>query len=135
MTVLKFEMSGREFLFDGALEVTADELWALDELGVSESEIVAVLGGDGDRPPSGRVTRVFCALAYLSARRADPSTTWAPFARTIAPATLNVLGVEASGLGAALLADDKPAEEQPEKPKRAPKAKKPQEKVEEPAPA
>jgi len=136
VAVLKFEMSGREFAFDGDLEVTADELWALDELGVSEREVVAVLTKADDRGRPERVTRVFCALAYISARREDPSTTWASFARTIAPGTLNVLGVEASGLGAALVADDKPAEEpEPERPKRAPKAKKQPEKVEEPAPA
>jgi len=102
VTVLKFEMSGRQFTFDGDLEVTADELWALDELRVDATEIVAALGG-GDRPPPERVTRVFCALAYLCARRENPATTWAQFSRTIAPGTLNVHGVEPSGLGAALL--------------------------------
>jgi hypothetical protein len=115
--------------------VTADELWALDELGVSEGEIVAVLEGAAT---GGRAARVFCALAYISARREDPATTWAQFARTIAPGTLKLLGVEPSGLGPALLADDKPGDEpqagEKPRPKRAPRAKK-TEKTEEPVSA
>jgi hypothetical protein len=133
---MRFEMSGREFTFDGGLDVTADELWALDELGVSEAEIVSVLNGGADeRISPARAVRVFCALAYISARREHPGTTWPEFARTIAPGTLKLLGLEPSGLGPALLADQpaEPEAEEKPKPKRAPRAKK-AERIEEPAP-
>jgi hypothetical protein len=107
--VLRFEMSGRRFAFDFERDITADELWALDELGVSAAEMAAVLAridsGDVDEH---RITRALCALAYLCARRDDPKVSWAEFSRTIAPATWRPLDDdEPVSVGEAL---SKPAE-------------------------
>lgn len=110
---LRFEMSNRVFRFDAERDITADELWALDEVGVTEDEMVAALDGlNGDDISISRKTRALCALAYLAARREDPATKWSEFSRTIAPATWRPIpDGEPASVGEALA----------EKPKRAKK--------------
>lgn len=93
MALMTFRVSGREFTYDGDKDWTADELFALDEIGgIDYDEIKAVLTGAirGEQMSEGRVMRVMCVLAFIGARRHDPSTTWAKFSREIEPASLQI---------------------------------------------
>lgn len=97
--VLRFRMSDQTFAYDWAQELTAADTFALDEMGVKVTELDdAVQNADamasGDRAFTQMGLRVICAVAFLAHRRDGHNTPWREFARTIAPATLEVLGID-----------------------------------------
>lgn len=97
--VLRFTMSGQTFAYDWAQELTAADTFALDEMGVKVTELDdAITNADamasGDRAFTQMGLRVICAIAFLAHRRAGNDTAWKDFSRTIAPATLEVLGID-----------------------------------------
>lgn len=105
-TLMRFTIDGpdglRELAFDWAQELTGDDVWALDEMGVSTTELAAIIAKaeeiaevrDDDRATVDLGLRAMCALAYLAHRRGGGDGTWREFARTFYPNSFTVLGME-----------------------------------------
>ena len=95
--MFRFRMSGQTFEFDSTQDFTAAELFAVaDIVGISDDEDAAAaltrLAADVD---SGHLTikgaKALLCLAWLAHQRAGGTLEWAPFTRTVVPATLELL--------------------------------------------
>jgi hypothetical protein len=107
MSVMRFTISGpageQQLAYDWAQDITAADLWALEEMGmtadilenaIERADDIAQAAATGDRSVLNLSLRVMCALAFLAHRRDGNDTPWKDYARGINPGSFKVVGMD-----------------------------------------
>lgn len=105
MTIMRFTIGGpggeQELAYDWAADLTAADVWALDEMGLSATVLEdflaraeSVAAGTDRDLLAGLGLRAMCAIAYLAYRRGGGDKPWVRYAAGIAPSTFTVLGMD-----------------------------------------